>query len=52
MPRLAIEYFDLGLDYLERYPAIINALTREQLLDAAKRHLDPERFAISVAKPT
>lgn len=48
---LAIEHFDLGLDYLERYPGIINALTREQLLDAAKRHLDPARFAISVAEP-
>jgi zinc protease len=48
---LAIEHFDLGLDYLERYPKIINALTREQLLEAAKRHLDPDRFAISVAEP-
>ena len=48
---LAIEYFNLGLDYLDRYPEIINALTREQLLTAAQRHLDPARFAIAVAKP-
>ncbi len=48
---LAIEQFGLGLDYLDRYPAIINALTREQLLDAAQRHLDPTHFAIAVAKP-
>ena len=48
---LAMEYFDLGLDYLDRYPAIINALTREQLLAAAQRHLDPARFAIAVVKP-
>jgi zinc protease len=48
---LAIEYFNLGLDYLDRYPAIINALTREQLLAAAQSHLDPARFAIAVAKP-
>ena len=33
---LAIEHFGLGLDYLDRYPAIINALTREQLQAAAQ----------------
>ncbi|HEV2109700.1 MAG TPA: pitrilysin family protein [Thermomicrobiales bacterium] len=48
---LAIEHFDLGLDYLERYPAIINALTREQLLAAAQTHLNPERLAIAAAGP-
>jgi len=48
---LAIEHFALGLDYLDRYPAIIDALTREQLLEAAQRHLDPARLAIAVAKP-
>lgn len=48
---LAIEHFELGLDYLDRYPAIINALTREQLLAAAQRHLDPDRLAVAVAGP-
>ena len=48
---LAIEHFELGLDYLDRYPAMINALTREQVLEAAQRHLDPARLAIAVAKP-
>ncbi len=48
---LDIELYDLGLDYLDRYPAIIRALTREELHEAAKRHLHPERLAITVAGP-
>lgn len=48
---LSIEYYDLGLDYLERYPEIINGLTREQLLEAVRTHLDPDRLAIGTAGP-
>ncbi len=48
---LSIEHFGLGLDYLDRYPGIIRALTRDELLEAAQRHLDPERLAVGVAGP-
>jgi zinc protease len=48
---LNIEYFGLGLDYLERYPAIIEALTVDDLLAAARAHLDPDRLAIGIAGP-
>jgi zinc protease len=48
---LDIELYNLGLDYLDRYPAIIRALTREQLQAAAQRHLHPDRLAITVAGP-
>ena len=48
---LDIELYELGLDYLDRYPAIIRALTRQQLHEAAKRHLHPDRLAITVAGP-
>jgi zinc protease len=48
---LNIEYYDLGLDYLDRYPAIITSLTGDQLLEAARRHLDPARFAVGIAGP-
>jgi zinc protease len=48
---LAIEEFDLGLDYLDRYPDIIAAVSRDQVLEAARSHLDPERLAIGVASP-
>jgi zinc protease len=48
---LTIEEFDLGLDFLQRYPEIINGITRDDVLGAAKRCFDPERVAIAVARP-
>ncbi len=48
---LDIELHDLGLDYLDRYPGIIRALTREEIQEAARRHLHPDRVVISVAGP-
>jgi zinc protease len=48
---LDIEFYGLGLDYLDRYPAIVRALTREQVQEAAQRHLHPDHVVISVAGP-
>ena len=48
---LSIEYYDLGLDYLDRYPGIINGLTRDDLRRAARTHLDADRFVIATAGP-
>ncbi|HEY8447852.1 MAG TPA: pitrilysin family protein [Thermomicrobiales bacterium] len=48
---LHIEYFRLGADYLERYPAIIEGLTREEVQAAAAAHLDPDRLAVGIAGP-
>lgn len=48
---LAIEEFGLGLGYLERYPGIISAVSRDDVLGAAARHLDPARLVIGVARP-
>lgn len=48
---LNIEYYTLGLDFLARYPEIIGALSREDLRDAADRHLRPEALTIVVAGP-
>ncbi len=47
-----IERFGLGLDYYQRYPARIRAVTRDGILAVARRFLDPERLAIAVAGPT
>jgi zinc protease len=47
---LAIEEFKLGLDYIDRYPGLIFAQTRESVLDAATR-LDPERMVVRIAGP-
>ena len=48
---LAIEELDLSLDYLDRYPDIIAAVGREQVRQAARSHLDPERLATGIARP-
>lgn len=48
---LTIEKFGLGLDYLERYPGIISAITAEDVLRAAQAHLDENRLAIGIAGP-
>ena len=34
-----IEQFDLGLDYVERRPALVQAVTRDAILDAVRHHL-------------
>jgi zinc protease len=46
-----LEEYDLGLDYLRRYPDLIRAITRDSVLAAARKHLDPDRFALAVAGP-
>lgn len=48
---LGIEEYDLGLDYLDRYPDIIANVTALQLQAAVRAHLDPDRLAIAVAGP-
>ena len=44
----SIEIYNLGLDYPQKYPAIIQAVTREDLLRVAKKYLDPDRMVIVV----
>lgn len=46
-----VERYGLGLDYYQRYPILVAAVTREDILQAAQRFLDPERLAIAVAGP-
>lgn len=48
---LTIERFGHGLDYLDRFPDLINSLTVEDLQRAAREHLDPDRVVIGVAGP-
>lgn len=46
-----MEQYGLGLDYYQRYPDLIAAVTREQILQAARQFLNPENLAIAVAGP-
>jgi len=48
---LNLERYKLGLDYYQRYPDLVRAVTAEQILAAARRYLDPDHLAIAVAGP-
>ena len=48
---LTIETFDLGMDYDQRLPGLIGAITKEAADAAAKKLLDPARATIAVAGP-
>lgn len=47
----ALAYYNLGLDYLQRYPALIRAITRDQVLAVAREFMRPQAFALAVAGP-
>ena len=48
---LNAETFSLGLDYDQRLPGLIKAVTKETVDAAARRLLDPARAAVAVAGP-
>ena len=48
---LNIKVYQLGLDYLQRYPEMIAAITAEQVQAAVQKYLDPDVYALSVAGP-
>jgi zinc protease len=48
---LNVERYDLGLDYYQRYPGLIAAITRDEILEAARRFINPERLVIALAGP-
>jgi len=44
----AIEFYGLGLDYVERYPELIRGVTKEEVLRVARRYLHPGQLALVV----
>ena len=46
-----IQSYDLGLDYLDRFPDIVNSLTDDEVLEAARRHLVPDNMVVVTAGP-
>ena len=48
---LSLERYNLDLDYFRIYPDLIRAITLQQVLEAARHYLDPDRLGISVAGP-
>jgi len=39
-----VEYFELGLDYPDRYPNLIRSVTREDVLRVARQYLQPDKL--------
>jgi zinc protease len=46
---LHIERHQLGLDFMQRYPGLIQSVTPEEILTAASRYLQPDRLAVVAA---
>ncbi len=47
----AMEAYNLGLDYLQRYPALIEAVTAEDVQRVARTYLDTEAYTLAIARP-
>ncbi len=45
---VAVEYYGLGMDYIDKYPVYINSITKEGVLRVAKKYLDPEDIILVV----
>ncbi|MEW6731658.1 MAG: pitrilysin family protein [Acidobacteriota bacterium] len=45
------EVFNLGFDYLTRYPTLIREVSREEVHRVAQRYLDPDNCTLVVAGP-
>jgi zinc protease len=48
---LNLERFQLGLDYYQRYPDMVRAMTPEKILAVARKYLDAENLIIASAGP-
>ena len=44
--------YQLGDDFITRYPDIINAVTKEEVQSAAQKYLNDEVYALSIAGPS
>jgi len=45
---VAVEYYGLGVDYIDNYPLFINSVTKEDVLRVAKKYLDPDNYILVV----
>jgi zinc protease len=43
-----VEFYNLGLDYVDKYSTYINSITREDILRVAQKYLDPENYVLVV----
>jgi zinc protease len=48
---LNMERYALGLDYYQRYEGMVRSVTRADVLETARKYIDPDRLVISTAGP-
>ena len=48
---LNIERYNLGLDYYQRYEGLVKNVTRADVLETARKYINPDRLVISTAGP-
>lgn len=46
---LAIEEFHLGLDHLQRYPEIVNSISKQDIQRVVNRYLTPDRYVLAMS---
>jgi zinc protease len=46
-----MELFELGQDYLKRYPELVQAVTQDDLQAVTQKYIDPDQYVLSVAGP-
>lgn len=45
---VAVEYYGLGVDYIENFPSYIHSVTKEDILRVAKQYLHPGKIVLVV----
>jgi zinc protease len=48
---LNIERYELGLDYYHRYADLVKAVKPADVLEVARKYIDPDRLAVATAGP-
>lgn len=48
---LNIEQYDLGMDYYHRYADLVNEVSQDDILNTARKYIDPDKLVIAVAGP-
>jgi len=46
---LQVEFFGLGLDYAEKYPGYINAVTLDDVQQVSKKYFHPDAYILVAA---
>lgn len=48
---LNIYRYDLGMDYYQRYESLVRNVTRDDVVEVARKYIDPDKLVISTAGP-